>query len=161
MRPVLASSAATSTFSSPGTRMRLNVISAAESGLVASSPILAPTPSRVEGSSFEPWLSGTTTGSRSAWKRVAPAPSTSGGIVDIDILVHDDHVLHVVVPGKGAEHDVLGLALLALANLDVEVIAACAAAGEMHVAHIGEGPLQVRQQRRFARDRAKQQVLQT
>src|SRR5262249_38717444 len=64
----------------PGTRMRLNVISAAASGLVASRPILAPTPLRVEGSSFEPWLSGTTTRSRSAWNRVATAHSTSAGL---------------------------------------------------------------------------------
>src|SRR5262249_10125584 len=66
-----------------------------------------------------------------------------------------------VVPGEGAEHDVLGLALLAFANLDVEVIAAHAAAGEMHVADVGKGSLQVRQQRRLARDRSQQQVLQT
>src|SRR4029450_8768949 len=29
------------------------------------------------------------------------------GIMDVDVLVHDDHVLDVVVPGKGTEHDVL------------------------------------------------------
>src|SRR5688572_21495869 len=65
-RPEPASTASASTFSSPGTRMRLNTISSAASGLVASSPILAPTPSHVEGSSLEPWLCVTTTRSRSA-----------------------------------------------------------------------------------------------
>ena len=45
---------ATSTVSSPGTRMRLKRITGASTGFVASSPILAPTPSRVEGSSREP-----------------------------------------------------------------------------------------------------------
>jgi hypothetical protein len=63
--------------------------------------------------------------------------------VDVDVLVHDDHVLDVVVPGKGAEHDVLGLAFLAFADLDVEVIAAHTAAREMHVAHVGKRSLQM------------------
>src|SRR5262245_13665189 len=48
------SSSSTRTLSSPGTRIRLNVIASADSGLVASRPILAPTPLRVDGSSFEP-----------------------------------------------------------------------------------------------------------
>ena len=55
--------------------------------------------------------------------------------------------------GEGAKHDVLRLASLAFANLDMEVIAARAAARQMHVADVGEGALQVREQRRLARNR--------
>lgn len=44
--------------------------------LVASSPIFAPTPWSVEGSSFDPRLPATTTRSRSAWNRVCcPHPT--------------------------------------------------------------------------------------
>ena len=81
--------------------------------------------------------------------------------MNVDVLVHDDHVLHVVMAGEGAEHDVLGLALLALADLHIEVIAAHPALGEMHVAHVRERALQMRQQGGLARYRTQQQMLQT
>ena len=139
--------------------MRLNLISSASSGLVASMPILAPTPLRVEGSSLEPWLSGTINEIPVGLEARRHRPLHFGRIVDVDVLVHHDHVLDVIMPGKGAHHDVLGLALLALGDLHIEVIAADAAAGEVHVAHVGKAAAQMREQGRLARNSAEQQML--
>ena len=80
--------------------------------------------------------------------------------MDIHVLIHHHHLLDVVVAGEGAHHDVLCLALAALPHLHCQVVAHDAAAAEMHVQHVGEAALQVRQHRGFARDAAEQQVFQ-
>ena len=139
--------------------MRLNSISSASSGLVASSPILAPTPSRVDGSSLEPWAFRHDHEIAVGLEAGRHRPFDFRRIVDVDVLVDHDDVLDVVVAGERAHHDVLGLALLALGDLHMEVIAAHAAAREMHVAHVGKAAPQVREQRRLARDAAEQEVL--
>ena len=72
--------------------------------------------------------------------------------MDVDVLVDDNDLLHVVMAGEGAHHDVLGFAFLALGDLDIEVVAADAAGSEMHVAHVREAAAQMRQQRCLARD---------
>jgi len=69
-------------------------------------------------------------------------------------------MLHVVVAGESTEHDVLGLALLALVDLDIEVITAGPAQRQMHVADVGETSPQVREQRRLARNCPEQNMLQ-
>ena len=61
--------------------------------------------------------------------------------MDVHVFVDDHHVLDVVMPSEGAEHDVLRLALLALADLNIEVITAGAAARKVHVAHVGKASL--------------------
>ena len=79
-------------------------------------------------------------------------------IVNVDVHIDDDDLLDVVMAGEGAHHDVLGLAFLAFVDLHIEVVAADAAAREMDVADRREAAAQMRQQRRFARNAAKQQV---
>ncbi len=80
-------------------------------------------------------------------------------VMHLHVVVDHDHLLEVVVRAERRADHVFGLALVRLADLDVEVVAADAADGEVHVQHVGKAALQMREQRGLARDRAQQQVL--
>src|SRR3984957_9390580 len=80
-------------------------------------------------------------------------------IIDIHVHIDDDDLLDVVMATERAHDDVLRFALALLVELDGEMVAAGAAAGETHIADGGETPLQVIEKRRLARNTAKQEVL--
>ena len=80
-------------------------------------------------------------------------------VVDIHILVHHRHLLHIGMGGEGGHDDIAPLALLCLPQLHIEVVAAHAAAREMHVEHGRAGALQMRRNGGLARNGAEQQVL--
>ena len=61
--------------------------------------------------------------------------------------------------GEGAHDDVLGFAFLALAQLDVEHVAADAAHRQMDIAHVRKAAAQMTEQRRLARNGAEQEML--
>ena len=77
----------------------------------------------------------------------------------VDVVVDDDHLLHVKVRTERSHDHVLGFRLAAFFKLDVEVVAARAAAREVRVEDVGETALEQSQDRRLARDGAEHQVL--
>src|SRR5690606_25109224 len=87
-------------------------------------------------------------------------PLDFGGGVDVDIAVDHHHMLDVIVAPERAEDDVLRLALRALVDLHVQVVAAHAAARQVDVTHARETATQVREHGRLPRNAAQQQVLQ-
>ena len=123
-------------------------------------PILAPTPSRLVGSSLEPWLSGTMSRSRSAWKRVATAHSTSVGLW---MSTSSSTTMMCFRSNEAANAPIM--TFLASPSwrfliLHIEMEAHHAAGRQMHVEHVREVAPQVVEQRRFLRDRAEQLMLQ-
>ena len=161
MPPVLSSRRPTSTFSSPGTRIRLNTISSAGKRLGGVEPHLgadAVARRRIE---LRALAFGNDDQVAVGLEAGRHRPFDLGRIVDVDVLVDDDDVLDVVMTGEGAHHDVLGLALLALVDLHIEVIAARPRPGRgARRARSGTMRCRCASKRRFARDRAEQQMLQ-
>jgi hypothetical protein len=111
--------------------MRLKAIGSVETGLVASIPILALTPSRDDGSSLDPCAPETITRWRSAWKRVATAFSISLGGVDIDVHVDNDYLLDVIVSPKRARDPAVTRSVAWVTNPGRVVSAAMAAVMEI------------------------------
>ena len=75
-------------------------------------------------------------------------------IMNIDILIHDNCLLNVVVGAEGGHQHVFSLARFRFIHLDNEVVATHAAHREVDVLDAGEVSLQTRKNRCFARDRA-------
>src|SRR5690606_9752748 len=80
------------------------------------------------------------------------------GIVDLDILVHDDDLFDVIVGAKGTQDDIFWLSFMRLAQFDVEVITPYSAYRQVHVQDVRETALQMSKQCGLTRNGTQQQV---
>jgi NAD(P)-dependent dehydrogenase (short-subunit alcohol dehydrogenase family) len=60
------------------------------------------------------------------------------GIVDVNVLIDDHHLLQIVVAVESSHDDILWFAIALLVNLDDEMITAGTSAGETRVEYIGK-----------------------